>query len=1161
VERAANSEEYSSDNADPIDGQNVAGDAPDPVFESRLIADNAGGVASEASSAGEVLGKIHDAVIRSPYNPADYSQPMTYSIGAHTRADVWSPKTKPISDVLSLFFKHQVGIKDGTGMVFGKVVEGPRVKTGVELIDGVVIDVDNGKPFENLVFALLEFGYCAILFTTHSHGKTETDITKDRITKFAGEDNSVELLKRFARDVLEWDQTMVDSIAGFREVKATGGLMIRIEHAPFPRTRIILPFKTPFDVMKGFATHKEGMETYPKIPLAVAGKLGVRPDKACLQVNHMFLLPRHAEGRPFEVSVFGGPLLDWNDLELGTNPFADAANDLDKGKRKSITEAGKKLGKWSKKRAPGFQIADVINDLAHEKIRGSTAHGFDIECPFDGEHSTAGDPNDRACMVVNAGEGPSELFAATCRHESCRKYTMLDMLGKMLEGAWFDKSVLEDDRYNAILDGEEESPFKPDAQTDDVIAEQKAREELFDAIKKMEKTDDFDVLKKLVDRIAKFGRGWTHKQTRTELFLRLMQKVKGNAANLYVKGLKKAADEEDADIAAEAAKKEREEKTAEKMEFVAAADVKIPLPSWGDEYGPHKGRVYVFKIYGDDVPPVPLHTPLRIRSGVMYVDRRVQGRNMRAGVSIEFIDGAGKVRTLSFQRSKAFTTEGKAEIISDLTDADMGFEQPAGPNALLCGILSGEKTAEADGMVFDYPGQRGPVFIDPWGNWTGATNHQISLSKLMPLPEFETDNKKGSFDGWLMATTAMFNREMLEKAPHAIATHMAGYASSLIDMTKEDSSVLWLGGYSTNVKTVAMRSMASIYGPTTPLEGVIVNFNSTPNMLEQFATRRSGCGMGIDETKLAEAKELGSIIYRISSNMEKARMTKESLPWHLLCVISSERGLEDCLREGKVKTSPGLWSRVVEFDVQDEEISNDTLNAIKGAYVNYGHAGMMFVKARDAEGWDCEKIIAEVDAKVGILAGNGVKQERRASRALAYIWLGGEIAQRAGLIPADFDIAAFIKDVWETVRGKADTKKSIVGRVISTLSKAVLGARIDVRSNEGDMQKTYESGECDGAILDLRFGKGKDAVFVVPSGTLARIGGEAAKVVAKILDDEGMLMKEPGRRIQWQAGRTGVGMVGAYVIYASTVLGEDVATIEDRIKKAGSGVAAPVAVV
>jgi hypothetical protein len=203
-----------------------------------------------------------------------------------------------------------------------------------------------------------------------------------------------------------------------------------------PKHRIVIPFAVPFEIGKEGATQKAAMAKWTKLLEALAALLGMPIDKSGTDPGRLFYAPRHDKGKPFEISLFGGPLFDWRTLVLD-DPFEELMNELGKSKSKSVTQDGLALGKWAYERARGFQLADVIRDFASDKIRGSASSGYNVECPFDENHSNAGDPDDRACYVVNAAQGGNEWFIASCRHESCRDKTCLDMLGKMIREGWF----------------------------------------------------------------------------------------------------------------------------------------------------------------------------------------------------------------------------------------------------------------------------------------------------------------------------------------------------------------------------------------------------------------------------------------------------------------------------------------------------------------------------------------------------------------------------------------------------------------------------------------------------------------------------------------------------------------------------------------------------
>lgn len=397
----------------------------------------------------------NDATCLTPYDPDDerYKQPIVISVGANKESANWRPDDKT-PDVATLFLRlseHREGKKDGLSFVTGDMVKGRRLKTAIKALYCAGLDIDNGTSSAQIDKSLIELGCAAIRYTTHSHFKTRTEFKKDAITKFApDEDIDDEVIQRYLREKEQWDKHIVESAHYLSTDHTERGIMITVDHAPMPKHRIVIPFAHPFVIADEGATQQAAMERWTKVPLALAEKLGIPLDKTGTDPSRLFYFPRHAANRPYEITITGGDLFDWKSLELD-NPYEQIAKEVSKGTGKSKTPEGKDLGRWSMKAAHGFQIVDLIEAHAPDKIRGKASSGVDIECPFDEEHSNPGDPDDRACFIVNAGEGSTDWFTASCRHDSCRDYTNLDMVGRMVKDGWFPREALDDDNFNAAI--------------------------------------------------------------------------------------------------------------------------------------------------------------------------------------------------------------------------------------------------------------------------------------------------------------------------------------------------------------------------------------------------------------------------------------------------------------------------------------------------------------------------------------------------------------------------------------------------------------------------------------------------------------------------------------------------------------------------------------
>jgi hypothetical protein len=400
-----------------------------------------------------------DAKLLTAYDPADrrYAGAATISVGKDREAKIWRPQTMPVGQLVALLCKHREGPKNGLSFVLGDMVKGRRLKTAIKSLYAIGLDVDVGTPTAKIEAAQRQLGCLSVRYSTHSHLASKSSFKRDMLTKWAeknvGED--VEIDSALIQDYLTekgWEPSLVKTVEYTGDEHEEGGIMAVVRHAPMPKHRLIVPLKEPFIIADQGGTQAEAMKLWGKVATALAQLLDIPLDESCLDPSRLFYLPRHAPGRPYDISLHGGDLYDWRSLEL-ENPWEKVAEQLGKssGGSKSITAKGKELGRWSVKAAHGFLICQVVEDFAPDKVRNQTGIGIEVECPFDEGHSNAGDQDDRACWVVSAGDGPSQFFTIKCQHESCKSFTNLDMLGKMLEDDWFSDSVLEDDSYNAVV--------------------------------------------------------------------------------------------------------------------------------------------------------------------------------------------------------------------------------------------------------------------------------------------------------------------------------------------------------------------------------------------------------------------------------------------------------------------------------------------------------------------------------------------------------------------------------------------------------------------------------------------------------------------------------------------------------------------------------------
>ena len=400
-----------------------------------------------------------DAVVHGDYDEGDAisHREIVVTFGANRESRMWKKMPMPLGRLFAFLSHHREGPKDGPAFMYCEVVGTKRGKNAVTSVTAAAFDIDNGMPSYPLDQLLATVGFRCVRYTTHSHLKSSTDVKRDDVVKFisgklhgSGTPEDPAVLTEYLRQTKNYDPSVLHNVILEATERRDSGIWFVVGHERMAKHRVVLPFEVPF-TFEALALQKS-QDQWRKVYFAIARSLGNLPiDRTGSDPNRLFYHPRHAKGAPYEISLFAGPLLDWRNVSAG-DPWEDVDKALNKNKPKSVTLEGRALGLWSKKRAGGFAISDVIRNEAPDKVREEKGDKLEIECPFDEEHSNAGDESDRACMTVNAGEGTSPVFTISCRHDGCKEKTNLDMLGKMIKDGWFDQSVLEDEEYQALLE-------------------------------------------------------------------------------------------------------------------------------------------------------------------------------------------------------------------------------------------------------------------------------------------------------------------------------------------------------------------------------------------------------------------------------------------------------------------------------------------------------------------------------------------------------------------------------------------------------------------------------------------------------------------------------------------------------------------------------------
>ena len=364
---------------------------------------------------------------------------FTISIGQHARDQFWKPIAFDTKQAFCemLFSGFRYGPKDGRCMVSGHLVGGDR---GSNLtIDNslVMLDHDNGITIDEVEEKIRAVGLQAILWTTHSHLKTSTDVGQGGIAahrkrkRFGDDVADIEVVRDYLKERKQWTAEMLASIESVEDyLDPKKGMQIKVSHGPMPKVRSLFFLEKPFQFTAPGTVQKDRIAEWKDRIKGFAFRLELPFDSACQDPAHLMYLPACANEDTLQTHKHEIRFIDGNELTLvfdfvRYSEIAPATSRVAERDAEQLSTKFSTLGLASFIRRGGpaetFRAADWYRDACGQEPR-RTIDGVKIhfECPNDAEHSNAGDPKDTAFFTQNADETTGAKWMLHCRHDSCQ---------------------------------------------------------------------------------------------------------------------------------------------------------------------------------------------------------------------------------------------------------------------------------------------------------------------------------------------------------------------------------------------------------------------------------------------------------------------------------------------------------------------------------------------------------------------------------------------------------------------------------------------------------------------------------------------------------------------------------------------------------------------
>lgn len=409
------------------------------------------------------------------------------AIGARRDAkEGWNNHDFSVYEFISGLTKHVVGKKDGKSFLQGTSHDGTRNKNVMETLYVLGLDWDIGASHKQLIKRIRELGYVAVVYSTHSHLKPQSDVAEKEYLKGAKklglpDAPTKESLAAFMLAHNKITPELAETVTGF--TKGFGGkkgFTYYVDHAPMERWRVVFFLEKPFDIPSRGGSQQDSLDEWSERYEAVGALFDAPIDSMCKDASRLFYLPRHDKGKEYKVYVVGGDkFLDIDLLRApksdvsakasapladATNEFAAAAQDMGanrSGKNKvaeySDMPSGVAWQDWFATYAKRLKLADLLRDrLSSDDIRKDDENKLTVPCPFESGHTPTDDP-DEGFFVMNADDTDTGAFLASCSHISCGGHPMTDFLHGLILSGVIAEEDLTDERY--LCQSEDDKAF------------------------------------------------------------------------------------------------------------------------------------------------------------------------------------------------------------------------------------------------------------------------------------------------------------------------------------------------------------------------------------------------------------------------------------------------------------------------------------------------------------------------------------------------------------------------------------------------------------------------------------------------------------------------------------------------------------------------------
>ena len=327
---------------------------------------------------------------------------------------------------------------------------------------------------------------------------------------------------------------------------------------------------------------------------------------------------------------------------------------------------------------------------------------------------------------------------------------------------------------------------------------------------------------------------------------------------------------------------------------------------------------------------------------------------------------------------------------------------------------------------------------------------------------FHAFEPKGTLQGWIDMAN-FYDRDGFELHQYIVGT---GFGSPLMALSPVSCAGFHVHSKESGIgKTTAMYVGASIWGNP---KALVLGENDTKNSRGNRSELYQNLPLYIDELTELKGEELSSLIYQISSGMQKNRMSSNGTntervrgkPWKLLSVTTGNTSAIE--KVSMYKAMPKAEAqRLMEtkavrlFDKSKTKHLTDA-HATNAENI-YGHAGILYIQYVMANVTAVTKLLAQVQAKID-QAADLTAENRFWSAGAAADLTGVLIAKKLGLVNYDTNkLFKFIIKILKENKHMASDMNSSAAELLNDYFHENWGSILKIKSTD-DLRKGQDNG-------------------------------------------------------------------------------------------------------